>query len=103
MQVFDLDPFLVPNTATLLGDAEILSEINTAIENLKVSIEQSQNHIDICKKDSESSETSLVKLNEELEAASTRYEYFQGLNSYIVDLVDFLDAKVQDDDGEFSV
>ena len=86
--------FIVPNTIAILSETDILSDITSAIDSLKVSIEQNQKNLEICKKDSELSEETIVKLNEELQVASTRYEYFQGLNSYISDLSDFLDAKV---------
>ena len=85
----------VPNTIAILSENDILSEINNSIEMQKLSILHNQKNLEICKKDSESSQENLVKLNQELQGASARYEYFQGLNSYISDLADFLDAKVK--------
>ncbi len=84
----------VPNMISIASMKDILEGLEANAGNLEISIKQHQLHLDISKQDSEASEKQLVTLNEELNLASERYDYFQNLSAYITDLIDFIDAKV---------
>lgn len=88
--------YLVPTIRTLIPIDEIVSSLDAAVLNLEISLKQYTLHQDISSQEAEDSERNLAGYSEQVGLASTRYDYFSGLNGYIEDLVDFLDAKVSD-------
>ena len=83
----------MPPAPTILSIEQVIEGLEISCSNLELSIKQYQLHQDALTNEDKETESAIVTVNDQIKAASVRYEFFSNLNEYISDLVDFLDAK----------
>ncbi|KAI8902715.1 hypothetical protein BC833DRAFT_572187 [Globomyces pollinis-pini] len=82
----------IPAPCTLTS-VEVMANLDTAIHNLTVLITEHESQIVSTETSRTESRKSIAQFKAAVNMTSTRYDYFQSLESYIVDLCELLDEK----------
>jgi hypothetical protein len=83
----------IPEMYDLPSIEEVISGMSLAVENLSFTVDQHKHRLSSLDYEMEESHKALDRLESAVKRHSKKYDYFQDLNMYINDLVEFFDVK----------